>query len=254
MCRWLSGRSDVFGTSLKMLAPMERLSLPGEWKKVVVVSSDATPTYVGAIDWTNRMVLRQSVAELKPWIDKALNDKEKQEESFEELAIHLAEMLSFTAFACEVGSAWHGSVVIYGGDNTVVKQWLETRRSGVRAGRLLIRVVNMVEARYGCTILAGWWRTYHNVDADFITRCTNEEFREYVKEKGWKEVDVGRAVRQALEDTERFGPCFLSWADPGPCRPHAAQGKEDVETAAEGAGDPVGKLCGDGVGPGWAKD
>ena len=215
VCRWLSGRSDVFGTSLReMLAPMERLSLPGEWKKVVVVSSDATPTYVGAIDWTNQMVFRQSVAELKPWIDKVLNDKEKQEEAFEELAIHLAEMLSFTAFACEVGSAWHGSVVIYGGDNTVVKQWLETRRSGVRAGRLLIRVVNMVEARYGCTILAGWWRTYHNVDADLITRCTNDEFREYVKKKGWKEVDVGRAVRQALEDTERFGPCFLSWADP----------------------------------------
>ena len=216
VCRWLSGRSDVFGTSLKeMLAPMERLSLPGEWNKVMVVSSDATPTYVGAIDWTNKRVFRQSMAELKPWIERVLNDQEVRDENFEEVAIHVAEMLSFVAFACEVGSLWAGSVVIYGGDNTVVKQWLETRRSGVRAGRLLIRVVNMVEARYGCTILAGWWRTYHNVDADFITRCTDVEFEEYVINKGWKVVDVGQAVRQALEDTERFGPCFLSWADPG---------------------------------------
>ena len=58
VCRWLSGRSDVFGTSLKeMLAPMERLSLPGEWKKVVVVSSDATPTKTVLLDLMNFMLL-----------------------------------------------------------------------------------------------------------------------------------------------------------------------------------------------------
>ena len=214
VCRWLSGRSDVFGTSLKeMLAPMERLSLPGEWKKVVRVSSDATPTFVGAIDWSNGRVFRQSVADLKPWIQRVLNDEELDDENLDVVAIHLAEMLSFVAFACEVGQLWKGAVVIYGGDNTVVKQWLETRRSGVRAGRLLIRVVNMVEARYGCTVLAGWWRTYHNVDADYITRCTDAQFEQYVVSKGWTLVDVGQAVKQALEDSEKFGPCFLSWAD-----------------------------------------
>jgi len=214
VCRWLSGRSDLFGTSLReMLAPMERLSLPGEWSKVVMVSSDATPTYVGAIDWTNRVTFRQSVAELKPWIQQVLNDEEMSDEDFDAVAIHIAEMLSFVAFACEVGWRWRGAVVIYGGDNTVVKQWLETRRSRVRAGRLLIRVINMVEARYGYTILAGWWRTYHNVDADFITRCTEAEFEECVARKGWTAVDVSGAVQQALRDTERFGPCFLSWAD-----------------------------------------
>ena len=161
---------------------------------MVMVSSDATPTYAGAIDWTNAVTFRQSVAELKPWIGQVLNDKEMDDEELEELAIHVAEMLSFVAFACEVGWRWRGAVVIYGGDNTVVKQWLETRRSGVRAGRLLIRVVNMIEARYGCTILAGWWRTYHNVDAGYITRCTDEEFEEYIKRRGWTAVDVGGAV------------------------------------------------------------
>ena len=135
VCRWLSGRSDVFGTSLReMLAPMERLSLPGEWSKVVMVSSDATPTYVGAIDFTNAVAFRQNVAELKPWIGQVLNDKEMDDEELEELAIHVAEMLSFVAFACEVGWRWRGAVVIYGGDNTVVKQWLETGRSGVTSG------------------------------------------------------------------------------------------------------------------------
>ena len=109
--------------------------------------------------------------------------------------------------------AWSGRH-LRGRQHSGKAKWLETRRSGIRAGRLLVRVVNMVEARYGCTILAGWWRTYHNVDADFITRCTEAEFQRYIEERGWKEVDVSRAVRQALEDTERFGPFFLSWADP----------------------------------------
>ena len=59
--------------------------------------------------------------------------------------------------------------------------------------------------------MAGWW-TYHNVDADFITRCTDEEYSEYIKKKNLVEIEVEEAVHKALEDTERFGPCFLSWA------------------------------------------
>ena len=31
--------------------------------------------------------------------------------------------------------------------------------------------------------------------------------------KGWKEVDIKESIHQALEDSERFGACFLSWAD-----------------------------------------
>ena len=31
--------------------------------------------------------------------------------------------------------------------------------------------------------------------------------------KGWSFVEIKEAIQQALEDTERFGPCFLLWAD-----------------------------------------
>lgn len=44
----------------------------------------------------------------------------------------------------------------------------------------MVRLANLVEMRYNCTILAGRWRSYHNVDADGITRCTAEEFDQYV--------------------------------------------------------------------------
>ena len=32
-------------------------------------------------------------------------------------------------------------------------------------------------------------------------------------DKGWKWVDIKPSIQEALKDTERFGPCFLSWAD-----------------------------------------
>ena len=205
-CRWLSARSEmwskIFSAGLReLLPPMERITLPGEWEKVTAVSSDATPTTIGAIDWTHRLVFRISVEKLRPWVDRVLTDLDKNDKDQDELAIHVGEMLSFVAFACVAGERWRGTVVIYGGDNSIVKAWIQT-----------IRVVNLVEMRYGCIIMAGWWRTYHNVDAHFITRCTDEEYSEYIKKKNLVEIEVEEAVHKALEDTERFGPCFLSWA------------------------------------------
>ena len=217
VCRWLSARTDqwdlLFATTLRrMLPPMERLALPQEWSDVVFVSSDSTPHMLGAIDWKNGQVFREKFSSLKPWIEKVLTDVETQSEE-DEVVIHLGEMLSFVAFACAMGPAWKGRVVIYAGDNVIVKHWLNTRRSRVRGGRILVRVVNMIEMRWGCQILSGWWRTYHNVDADFITRCTDEEYEKYKQERGWSEVSVKDQVHQALKDTELFGPCFLYGTD-----------------------------------------
>ena len=213
VCRWMSARSEVwaevFGSGLReMLPPLEKVGLPGEWDKVVFVSSDATTTMVAAIDWKHGLVFREKVADLEPWIRRALED---EEHDGEEIVVHLAEMLSFVAFASAVAWRWRSAVVIYGGDNQVVKYWLQARKAGVRAGRILVRIVNMIEIRYGCVILAGWWRTYHNVDADYLTRCDDIEFQEFCKSRRFEAVEVKAPIQAALEDTERFGPCFLSW-------------------------------------------
>ena len=217
VCRWLSARTDqwdlLFSTTLRrMLPPVEQLALPGEWEEAIFVSSDATTSCMAAIDWHNKKVFREQVASLKAWIDQVLTDEEKQSEG-EELVIHLGEMLSFVAFACVMGEEWKGKVVVYAGDNTIVRNWLRSRRSGVRGGRLLIRVINMVEMRWQFRVLAGWWRTYHNVDADYITRCSDEEFEEFKAARGFSEVVVKEAIHQALLDTEKFGPCFLYGSD-----------------------------------------
>lgn len=72
---------------------------------------------------------------------------------------------------------------MYAGDNKVVYFWFTGRKSGVRAGRLLIRVLNLVEKRHRCRILGGWWRTFHNEDADALTRLEEKEAAELIVKK-----------------------------------------------------------------------
>ena len=122
-------------------------------------------------------------------------------------------MLSFVAFVCEMGKQWARKVILYAGDNTTVRQWITRRQSGSRAGRILIRVLNLCEMNYHLRVVGAWWRTYHNIDSDFVTRCSEEEFVEYVNTRGWAVVPLGPAIEQAMKDSERFGPCFLSWKE-----------------------------------------
>ena len=183
----------------------ERLSLPNEWQETVWVSSDATTQVIGAIDWTFGAAARATVKDLEPWL-KGVAEQEMQNDG--------DMMLSLVAFMCERGPMWRGKVVLYAGDNSTVRQWVSKRQSGSRAGRLLVRVLNLREMNYGFTLVGGWWRTYHNVDSDYITRCTDDEFVVMLEKKSWTKVELGPAISKAIEDTARFGPCFLSWHDP----------------------------------------
>ena len=65
-----------------------------------------------------RLACRQEVEDLKPWIRQVLEAESGGEDSG--LGTHVGEMLSFVAFACEVGQRWTGRVVLYGGDNKTV--------------------------------------------------------------------------------------------------------------------------------------
>ena len=94
----------------------------------------------------------------------------------------------------------------YGGDNMVVRNWLRSRNSRIRGGRLLISVINAVQMRWSCQILS---------DADFVTRCTAEAYGQFAEEQKLRVVDVKAAVFQALEDSEKFGLTFTHQADEG---------------------------------------
>ena len=90
VCRWMSARSEVwaevFGSGLKeMLPPLKKVGLPGEWDKVVFVSSDATTTMVAAIDWKHGLVFREKVVDLEPWILRALDEEEQGKDEMAKL-------------------------------------------------------------------------------------------------------------------------------------------------------------------------
>ena len=209
--RWLCTRPETwptkFGAGMKELLPVrERLALADEWATgTVFVSSDATKVTIGAIDWTNGTVMRMPAIHAAIWVQRCQDQ--------DEVVIHVAEMLSFLAFACHVGHRWSGKVVLYGGDNKIVREWIASRRAGTAVGRLLVRILNLLEMRHRFLLIPAWWRTYHNIHADYITRCTDAEFEEIVKARGWEVVDVRESLQQAVNDSERFGPCLLAWGD-----------------------------------------
>ena len=215
VCRWLCARSETWGRSFgstleELLDAKERLALPQGPQHAVFVSADATKRVIGAIDWTYGKASRMRQEEIGPWLASVV-EGEADEEG---IRIHVTEMLAIVSFASRRCEEWAGKVVIYAGDNKVVRQWIDRRQSGSRAGRLLLRALAMCEMKYGFEIIAGWWRTFHNVDSDFITRCSEDQYREYLEKKGWEDVDVTAAIEEAVQDSRRFGQCFLSWADP----------------------------------------
>lgn len=215
VCRWLCARPEIWesqfcSTLRDLLDPKERLGLPDGHRQAVFVSADATPTVMGAIDWTGGFAMRLEFDQVGPWL-KAAMEGEYEEEG---LRIHLSELLALVALVSGRREGWSGRIIIYAGDNTTVRDWIRKRQSRSRGGRLLLRALAMYEMRYDFTLLAGWWRTYHNIDSDFVTRCTEDEFEDYVARKGWTRIHVAATMEQAIEDTRRFGPCFLAWEDP----------------------------------------
>ena len=206
MCSRPETWPQKFGAGLKELLPVrERLAQRRAGVRDGFVSSDATRQMIGAIDWTNGVVMRMKAGLAAVWVQRCSSN--------DEVLIHAAEMLSFLAFACKVGQSWSGRVVLYGGDNQIVREWISSRKAGTAVGRLLARILNLVEMRYRVTLIASWWRTYHNIHADLITRCSDKEFEDLVAGRGRQVVDVTEALQQAVRDSERFGPCLLAWEE-----------------------------------------
>ena len=190
ICRWLSSRPEMWETQFcttlgELLEPMERLGLPGGHRQAVFISADATQYVVGAIDWTNGVVARLTMDVVGPWLEEAL----KGEREEDKVRIHVSEMLAFTAFAATQGSSWKGKVVVYAGDNQVVRAWIMRRQSGSRAGRLLLRVLAMAEMHHGFVVVAGWWRTFHNVGLGLHHTVYGHGVPKFCQKKG---MDSGR--------------------------------------------------------------
>ena len=106
----------TFSAGMRELLPVrERLALPTKkWGEgAIFVSSDAPRRVIGAIDWTNGLIARK--------------------------VMRWSSMSPRCCLSSKAGEMWRGKAVLYGGDNKIVREWIEGRKSGTVVGRLLVR-------------------------------------------------------------------------------------------------------------------
>eukprot|EP00971_Amphidinium_carterae_P224535 4454252-Amphidinium_carterae.1 len=197
---------ERFVTSMtRLLTVSEQLGLPGAAKHARVISSDATPEIHGAVDWTARLVTRQSV-------EKFMECLTRQGEEAR-IIIAVAELLGLVAMAATLGHTWRHELIIYIGDNTNVVQWLKSRAPRNKLAQMLMKTLMCLEVKEKFVVHAYYVRTYHNSTADWLTRCTQEEFQEGLRTRKLEWVDAELPWREALVAAERGNLLFLVGMD-----------------------------------------
>ena len=132
----------------------------------------------------------------------------------EETLIAVAELLGFVDFAARQAQAgaWRGKLIVHVGDNMNVQQWLLSRAPRAIMARRLIRVLNYLELTGGFAVIPTYIRTYHNVTADDLSRCSDEEAPGVAQEAGLELVDLAEQWRSAVKAcTEERVAVLLGW-------------------------------------------
>ena len=193
------------GGLASLLEPRERLALPGEGRRVVFVSSDATVEAHAACDWQGGVAAREPV---QPYLEALAAATGEGAEPI----IAVAELLGFVAFAAVRAREWRGRLVAYVGDNTNARAWIDRRSPRSRAARMLLRVLGYLELSGGFQIITAYVRTYHNVTADAFSRCSAEGFERMAEGAGFRVVKLGAAWADVLcACFEHRVPALLGW-------------------------------------------
>ena len=216
LLRLLVARPEVWEARLwqglaGMLNFEERLAVPGEADRVVFVSADATLELHGAVDWTGGVAIQRTVVEDGRWLALAV-DLEAAGDP--DLIINVAELLALLVLASHRAKQWSRRLVLYAGDNMVVRYWLENRKAGNAYAQYLLRALAFLEARAQFQLLGFYLRTYHNVTADLITRTTRAAFRQEMSRMGLRVEEVGEAWQRLLEESRQGQQLAVLGLDP----------------------------------------
>ena len=167
------------------LSIREILALPGGKERIVWASGDATLERLGAVDWTHKEALSLEVGPYQRLLEEmevaALEDplyprRDSRPDGEEEdcrpgkLMVALTELLAVLMLAVQQHAKWQGKIILYMGDNQVVVQWINQRKSKHPLGSFLLQTLAAIEASYGFFLHTSYLRTYHNVVADALTR------------------------------------------------------------------------------------
>ena len=115
--------------------------------------------------------------------------------------IAAAEFLNLVTFAAHAGSRglWSCCIVFYTGDNSNAHCWIESRRCKNRFAAFLLLILCALEGTYGFEVVSSFFRTYHNVTADALTRLAQQAVEELVRQEGLTLVDISGEWADHLE-------------------------------------------------------
>ena len=172
------------------LTTSERLALPGAAARVVWVTGDATLERIACIDWTHRIALVGTVEPYHESPRKLATASEEGVPPDEEVIIAIAELITYLALASASAETWQDRLVLYTGDNMNGHQWLESRAAGNALARWLLRILGALEATHSFQTISAYFRTYHNVTADSLTRDKCGEVDELLQRHGLELLDA----------------------------------------------------------------
>ena len=202
------------------LTTAERLALPGAAARVVWITGDATLERIACIDWTHRTALVDTVAPYQS-MRELVTASEEGVPPEEEVIIAIAELITYLALASASADAWRGRPMLYTGDNMNVHQWLEQRAAGNALARWLLRIFGAPEATHSFQTISAYFRTYHNVTADSLTRDKCEEVDE-LQRHGLELLDASMP--------NPTGGCMWTGTGPAGCWPGTGKIRETTKS------------------------
>ena len=184
-----------FKASFEKLLPFrERLAMPGASFRVL--GGDAALKRFGGIDWKAR---RFAVEDFSQYVER-LKAEISHRVNYE--IISITEMMAFVALACSEASQWRGELALYMTDNDNVRSCLTKRRSRNPFARLLVCLVQRLEAEFDFSCHSVYIRTYHNEMADWVSRAPVSEVVRSLTGEGWIRVEclqiLGTLISSAL--------------------------------------------------------
>ena len=88
-------------------------------------------------------------------------------------------------------------MVIYAGDNQVVRSWVQKRTAPRAIAAYLLQLLSVLESVYGFRVYTAYIRTYHNRTADDLSRL---DPRLVFQREGLQELENVAAYFRALLD------------------------------------------------------
>ena len=173
-----------------------RFTSPVECKNTVWITGDATPNCIGIVNWQEKQFLRCSVTELM----RGFSGDRQDDPIIAEIEL-ITSVCGVVLWANVTGEQ---RILVVGTDNANVFSWLRRGKARIGRARRILTAFLLWTVKHGIEVIPYYLRTHHNLSADLLTRCTDEEMRSWMNTFGMRRV----AVPWWWENFVRFGENF----------------------------------------------